>query len=108
MARGFSGAMIHAVSLDPCPVSRALSVSGALCISSAFRSLQVSLFRSLFLCLSCLFASHWVSARGRSGALAGWYLDADDNAPAYGQQVVVHGEDPIEDWKAVGDKGGGR
>lgn len=40
------------------------------------------------------------------GALAAWYLEDDDNAPTHGQQAVVHGEDPIEDWEVVGEKGG--
>ena len=45
-----------------------------------------------------------VSAPGRSGAPVGWYLDADDNRLAHGQQLVVDSEDPIEDWEAVGEE----
>lgn len=59
----------------------------------------------LHLCLY-LFVSPQVSARDMGGALAGWYLEDDNNAPTHGQQAVVHGEDPIEDWEAVGEKGG--
>ena len=50
----------------------------------------------LFLCLD-LFVSPLVSAPGKSGALAGWYLDGDENRLAHGQQLVVNSEDPIED-----------
>lgn len=53
-----------------------------------------------------LFVSPQVSAQGVCGALAAWYLEDDDNAPTHGQQAVVHGEDPIEDWEVVGEKGG--
>jgi len=49
----------------------------------------------LFLCLD-LFVSPLVSAPGKSGALAGWYLDGDENRLAHGQQLVVNSEDPIE------------
>lgn len=41
-------------------------------------------------------------------ALCDWYLNADDNRPAHGQQLVVNSEDPIENLGVVGEKGTGR
>ena len=58
--------------------------------------LTLGLRRWLFLCLD-LFVSPLVSAPGESGAPVGWYLDADENRLAHGQQFVVNSEDPIED-----------
>lgn len=41
-----------------------------------------------------------------AGAPAVWYLNADDNGPAHRQQLVVHGEEPVEDWQVAGEKRG--
>lgn len=115
VTRGLSGpdpraqVSLYAVSLGPRP-SPGLPLCLCLCIflcfgvSAAVPSL-VSLSLSLYLSLSlpksltraCL--RPWV---------AGWYLNADDNRPAHGQQLVVNSEDPIENWEVVGEKGTGR
>ena len=69
----------------------------------AFGSLPLCLTQCLCLCLHVL--SLPSLCPGAFRALAGWYLDADDNGPAHGQQLAVKGEDPIQDWEEAREEG---
>lgn len=101
-ARGLSGAgmnpwaqaSLRAVFLGPRP-SPELSVP--LCISLLLGLCHCAYLVCLSLCLS-IFVSSQVSDPGTSGPPAGWYLYADDDGPAHGQQLVVDSEDTVEDW----------